>query len=376
MTHPFRLRFTAISPLLLAMSAALPLSASAQDAGFYVGLGAGRVTADINTPSIGVGLTSGGYRYDQLSTSERDNHFKVLGGYSFNQNFALEGSYINLGSFDFDSTTLPAATLNGKAGRISGYAFDVVGTLPLTEQWSAFARLGLNNAKVNERFSGTAVRTGLVNDSQRGWNEHYGVGVRYAVNEVLSLQAEVERYGLEDTRMLQNEVETFTIGLVYRFGAPRAAAPAPAPVAAAPAPAPTPAPAPAPRLPIELTLNAATLFDFDRTEIKQEGREALDKLVADMRTLDYELVLVTGHTDRIGTREYNLDLSQRRADAVKNYLVEAGIPAARITSRGVNSDEPVTRPEDCRGTGSAAAQIACLQPDRRVVILVTGTREQ
>ncbi|MEY3667413.1 MAG: hypothetical protein RL572_953, partial [Pseudomonadota bacterium] len=56
--------------------------------------------------------------------------------------------------------------------------------------------------------------------------------------------------------------------------------------------------------------------------------------------------------------------------------VTAGIPAARITSRGVNSDEPVTRPEDCRNTGSAAAQIACLQPDRRVVILVTGTREQ
>ncbi|MEY3668245.1 MAG: hypothetical protein RL572_1785, partial [Pseudomonadota bacterium] len=232
MTHPFRLNLTAISPLVLAMVATLPLSAAAQDSGFYVGLGAGRVTADINTSSIGLGLTSGGYRYDQLSTSERDNHFKLLGGYSFNTHIALEGSYINLGSFDFDSTTLPAATLNGKAGRLSGYALDLVGTLPLNDQWSAFARLGMNNAKVNERFSGTATRTGLSNDSQRGWNEHYGVGIRYAVNEVLSLQAEVERYGLEDTRMLQNEVETVTVGLVYRFGAPRAAAPAPAPVAA------------------------------------------------------------------------------------------------------------------------------------------------
>lgn len=374
MTHPFRLTCKAASPLLLALAAALPLSAAAQDSGFYVGLGAGRVTADINTSSIGLGLTSGGYRYDQLSTSERDNHFKLLGGYNFNPHIAVEGSYINLGSFDFDSTVLPAATLNGKAGRISGYAVDLVGTLPLNEKWSAFARLGMNNAKVNESFSGTAVRTGLVNASERAWHEKYGVGVRYAVNEVLSLQAEIEHYGLEDTRMLQNELETFTVGIVYRFGAPRAAAPAPAPVAAAPAPAPTPAPAP--RLPIELTLNAATLFDFDRTEIKQEGREALDALVADMRTLDYELVLVTGHTDRIGSREYNLDLSQRRADAVKNYLVSAGIPEARITSRGVNGDEPVTRPEDCRNTGSAAAQIACLQPDRRVVILVTGSREQ
>ena len=83
----------------------------------------------------------------------------------------------------------------------------------------------------------------------------------------------------------------------------------------------------------------------------------------------------TAQQPSLASAYYNLGLSQRRADAVKAYLVNAGIPADRITTRGVNSDDPVTRPEDCRGTGSPQAQIACLAPDRRVVVLVTGSEE-
>jgi len=361
-------------PLALAIAAALPLSASAQDTGAYVGLGAGRVSAEIDDSGITSALQSGGYGLSRLSTSDDGNHYKVLAGYSFHPHFALEGSYFNLGSFDFDADLLPAATQSGKAGSVNGFALDLVGTLPLQDQWSAFARLGVNNAKVRQSFSGTATGTGLINDSERGWNQKYGIGLSYAISDTLALRAELERYDLEDNAVIKDKVETFTLGVVYRFGARAPEAPAErAPVSVAPTP--TPPPAPPVTLPIELTLSAASLFDFDRTEIKPEGAQALDKLVADMRTLDYELVLVTGHTDRIGSRDYNLGLSQRRADAVKAYLVNAGIPADRITTRGVNSDEQVTRPEDCRGTGSAQAQIACLEPDRRVVVLVTGSAE-
>lgn len=368
------LRISPACPLVLAIAAALPLTASAQDTGAYVGLGAGRVSAEIDDSGITSALQSGGYGISRLSTSDDGNHYKVLAGYSFHPHFALEGSYFNLGSFDFEADLLPAATQIGKAGSINGFALDLVGTLPLQDQWSAFARLGVNNAKVRQSFSGTATRTGLVNDSARGWNQKYGVGLSYAISDTLALRAELERYDLEDNAVLKDNVETFTLGVVYRFGAGAPEAQR-TPVSVAPTPTPPPPPAPPAALPIELTLSAASLFDFDRTEIKPEGAQALDKLVADMRTLDYELVLVTGHTDRIGSRDYNLGLSQRRADAVKAYLVNAGIPAARITSRGVNSDEPVTRPEDCRGTGSAQAQIACLAPDRRVVVLVTGSEE-
>lgn len=374
MHHIVRFHSNTASLLALAIAATLPLIATAQDTGGYVGLEAGRVSAEIDDSGITSALQSGGYGVRGLSTSEDGNHYKVLAGYTFHPHFALEGSYFNLGSFDFDADLLPAAHLSGKAGNVNGFALDLVGTLPLQDQWSAFARLGVNNAKVRQSFSGTATGTGLLNDSERGWNQKYGVGLSYAISDTLALRAELERYDLEDNAVLKDKVETFSLGVVYRFGARAPEAPR-TPVSVAPTPPPPAPPAPPVTLPIELTLSAASLFDFDRTEIKPEGAQALDKLVADMRTLDYELVLVTGHTDRIGSREYNLGLSQRRADAVKAYLVNAGIPAARITTRGVNSDEPVTRPEDCRGTGSAQAQIACLAPDRRVVVLVTGTDE-
>ncbi|MDP1931423.1 MAG: OmpA family protein [Gammaproteobacteria bacterium] len=363
-------------PLALALPLVLPVSVSAQESGAYVGLGAGRAYADIDSGGLAAAFQRGGYRIGQIKKEENDYNFKVLGGYNFNPNIALEGSYFDLGKFDFDTTLLPAATQSGKASNLRGFALDLVGTLPVRDKLSAFGRLGVNNAKVEQDFSGNTIGTGLANRSDRGWNEKYGIGLQYAVNDAFSLRAELERYRIEDNRILKDRVDTFTISAVFRLGGRRQAAPVvQTPAPSAPAPAPVRAPEPAPTLPIELTLAANTLFDFDRTELKTEGRQALDNLVRDMRTLDYDVVLVTGHTDRIGTREYNIGLSERRAEAVKNYLVSAGVPAARITTRGVNSDEPVTRPDQCRNTGSAQAQIACLQPDRRVVILVTGTNE-
>jgi OOP family OmpA-OmpF porin len=358
--------------LSLALPLALPLSASAQDAGGYVGFSAGRAFADLDGSGITASLQRGGYRFGQFSSEEEDPTFKVLGGYRFNPNLALEGSYFDLGDYDFDATLLPAATQHVELSGLKGFALDLVGTLPLRDKLSAFARLGVNNGEFEQDFSGTTKGTGFVAGSERGWNEKYGIGLQYAVNEALSVRAELERYGIEDNHVLKDKIDTFTLGVVYRFGTTKPAAPVERPAVAA---APAPAPAPAPALPMEVTLSASSLFDFDKTDLKAEGIQALDKLVQDMRNLDYEFVLVTGHTDRIGARDYNINLSQRRADAVKNYLVSAGIPAARITTRGVNSDEPVTRPEDCRNTGSAQAQIACLAPDRRVVVLVTGTND-
>ena len=88
----------------------------------------------------------------------------------------------------------------------------------------------------------------------------------------------------------------------------------------------------------------------------------------------YDAVTVTGHTDRIGAQAYNLKLSTRRADAVKAYLVESGVPSSTIAVKGVNGSNPVTKPEDCKGRKPTARLIACLQPDRRVEVEVSGTR--
>ena len=135
-----------------------------------------------------------------------------------------------------------------------------------------------------------------------------------------------------------------------------------------------PARAPAPDVVSEkVSIPAETLFDFDKAVLKPAGQEALDRIVAESRRLDLEVIIAVGHTDRIGSAAYNQRLSERRAEAVKAYLVNRGIPANRIYTEGRGATQPTTRPGDCRGLRAADA-IRCLQPDRRVDIEMIGTR--
>ena len=68
-------------------------------------------------------------------------------------------------------------------------------------------------------------------------------------------------------------------------------------------------------------------------------------------------------------------LSTRRAEAVKGYLVDpSGIPAGKIAAMGVDESQPVTKAGDCKGRKATKALIACLQPDRRVDVEVSGTK--
>jgi OOP family OmpA-OmpF porin len=81
-----------------------------------------------------------------------------------------------------------------------------------------------------------------------------------------------------------------------------------------------------------------------------------------------EFVLVTGHTDLIGSDAYNQKLSERRANAVRKYLAAHGIDATRIKSEGKGKNEPVV---DCKGVRGTKSLIECLAPNRRVVVDAT-----
>lgn len=153
--------------------------------------------------------------------------------------------------------------------------------------------------------------------------------------------------------------------------------PAPAPKAAPqPAPAPEPAPkkAPAKLLPQKINFSGDALFDFDKAALRPEGKAMLDDLVRVLQGANYEVILAIGHTDRIGTKAYNQKLSVRRAEAVKKYLADKGIAPNRIYAEGKGETRPVTKPADCQGKRGKAL-IACLQPDRRVGVEVTGAKE-
>lgn len=128
-------------------------------------------------------------------------------------------------------------------------------------------------------------------------------------------------------------------------------------------------------MPTKVTFSADSLFDFDRASIKPAGQRDLDKFAADLKGVNFDVIKVTGHTDRIGSHAYNLKLSMRRAEAVSHYLVaSAGIPAGKMAVKGVDGADPVTKPGDCVGKKATKKLVACLQPDRRVEIEVSGTR--
>jgi len=150
---------------------------------------------------------------------------------------------------------------------------------------------------------------------------------------------------------------------------PKAPAAAPAAARAAPAPAPKPA-----AFGEKVTLAADALFDFNKSTLRPEGKAKLDDVANKSKSLVLEVVIAVGHADRFGGTAYNQKLSEKRAAAVKDYLVSKGIPANRVYTEGKGEKQPVTKPDQCKGAKSAKV-IACLQPDRRVDIEIIGTKK-
>ena len=124
----------------------------------------------------------------------------------------------------------------------------------------------------------------------------------------------------------------------------------------------------------KITFSEEDLFSFNESELRPKGKEKLDNLVRELEGTKYEVIHVTGFTDRIGSPGYNQKLSMRRADEVKDYLISKGIPADRIKAEGKGETLPITSPTDCKGKTSAE-DIVCLQPDRRTEVTVDGIKE-
>ncbi|AXF02752.1 OmpA family protein [Paraburkholderia hospita] len=135
------------------------------------------------------------------------------------------------------------------------------------------------------------------------------------------------------------------------------------------APPPPPPPPPVVDAATPISLSADALFDFDSAKLKADGTTAIDALATDLkRAQSIDVVTVIGYTDRFGSVAHNRDLSRRRAQAVADALKERGLNPARFDVRGAGSAAPIAT---CPGRKSAAV-IACLAPNRRVEIRVSG----
>jgi outer membrane protein OmpA-like peptidoglycan-associated protein len=156
----------------------------------------------------------------------------------------------------------------------------------------------------------------------------------------------------------------YGLGLSYDFGGKE-----PAPAPAAPPPAPAPAAAPVnPDLDGDGVLNErdkcpntrpgavvdldgceveavisleGVHFDFDKATLRPDAIVILDKAVGLLKSQERVVVEVAGHTDSVGSEEYNQGLSERRANSVKDYLISQGVSATRLTARGYGESQPV-----------------------------------
>jgi OOP family OmpA-OmpF porin len=161
----------------------------------------------------------------------------------------------------------------------------------------------------------------------------------------------------------------------------------PEPMTPAPAPAPAPKPAPKPEPPKKVKpqfLNIEQKIElqgmpFAKAEMTADNKAELDKFLAALRkatkargVVNVSAVVVTGHTDRIGSLKYNMGLSERRAVVVKNYLVSAGVDQKLIFWEGKAFKQPIPVTKFCDNKMKRKQLIECLAPNRRVTVEVVG----
>jgi len=261
---------------------------------------------------------------------------------------------------EFDKN--PLGIEKGKETHLLGSA--LFNLRPGAENWYPYLAAGLGFTNLDAPYSQKA-------DSATKLNYHAGAGImgRPAESFLLDVSVKAVRIDLSTARTEY----LATVGLGYTWGGVKKPVPAPAPApepAPVPAPAPEPAPAPVvapapppppppapapvvevakpvppppPPPPAKIVLDEAVLhFANGKAELGPDATAAIKKVADSLKAYpgEYSLV-VSGHTSSVGGSALNKALSKRRADAVAKILVDAGIPAARVSTVGVGPDKPL-----------------------------------
>ena len=362
--------------LLLGTAAVNGACDSIAEPGPYLGLGVGYSLSDIDGEKIRKELCGGDVLCEITSYSQDENDlgFKLFGGYLFNENFALEGGYFDLGEYTFHTEGQDATTHYSYEGssRMQGVNIDALGKLPLNDQLSLTARVGVMYAQVKEEYTyseGTLYVNGSAKPGEPKNNDvgfKYGVGLQYDFTPAIGVRGEWENYHLEEAVAAGADLTLFSVNLVYRFGVPE-----PEPViiekevvkeVEVPVVVEKKVEVPVvvekevikevvkevevPAEPIvfikpgeRVVLASNTLFDFDKSDLKPQGKAMLLDLIKKIRKQDN--LIITGHTCSLGSEIYNLKLSERRAASVMNFLIANGIEPSRLEMRGRGESEPI-----------------------------------
>lgn len=344
---------TAIAVAVALAGFATVAQAAPKDNTWYAGgkLGWSQYHSTATNPDLN---NSGSTRNDQLGAG-------AYGGYQVNPYVGFEMGYDWLGRMAYKGD------VNNGAFKAQGVQLTTKLSYPVMNDLDVYTRLGgmvwRADSKLNYNDIG---RRASNNDT--GVSPVFAGGVEYAVTPEIATRLEyqwINRIGDKSTMGARPDNGMLSLGVSYRFGQEEVA-----PVVA-------PAPAPVPEVKTKhFTLKSDVLFNFNQATLKPQGQQALDQLYSQLSSMDPKdgSVLVLGYTDRIGSEQYNLKLSEKRAQSVVDYLIAKGIPANKISARGMGKADPVTG-NTCDNVAPKAKLIQCLGPDRRVEIEVKGIKD-
>lgn len=293
---------------------------------WYIGGNFGRTAESVDNGEIANTIIGGGLT--SIDEDETDRGYKLFVGYQFNQYIALEAGYADLGDFSYEVARAPGAgTLNAETN-YKGYNLDVVGTWPLTPRLSAFGRVGAFYYETEQNFVGTQSLAASLSSDDKDTGYKFGAGLEYSFTERLSARIEAERYRIEDMIGDHGSVNLYSVGLVYRFG--DRPTPPPPKVVVPPAVAQQ-----------EYCSKLDIQFEINRAEIPRAESERLNATGEFLKKYPDTKAVIKGYTDNVGSDQANIQLSQRRADSVLQYLVGQQIDASRISTVARGKADPV-----------------------------------
>lgn len=335
--------------LCIGVSLALALGsvsvfAQSNPEGWYLGGNLGKTDSDMDDANTTKDLLGTGYDITSLDDDKTDTGYKLFGGYQFNRYLALEGGYFDLGEASFTANAVPTGTgLPGTFGgttQVKGYFLDLVGSVHFNDKLSAFARVGANHARPEERFTGTG-SVPLTSYSSSEWdtNIKYGIGLQYAFTPSWALRLEGERYRIQDGVANRDDISFISLGLVYFFGKHEK----PTPVKTLPAVAPAPTSQ-------EYCTKLEIEFEIDRDAVERAEHEKLSALGAYLNKYPNTSGTIEGRADPVGTDDYNQKLSERRAQNVIRYLEDdLRVTGGRLRPIGYGESKPTTTDESDAG---------------------------
>ena len=323
-----------VAGTILSVALAVATPAAAQDAGRpYINLGVGASFLE----SLDVKGAGG----SEFKLNENPGPMGIAAlGYNFSYNLRGEIEY-GYRHNDAKNVTLPSGattpTALGLKANAMAQSFMANGYYDFMPVWAFIPHVGAGVGAANVK----------VNNVGHQWPFAWQAmaGAEYPVSQNVKLGLEYRFLGTEELNLRPSGASLASghanyydhavlVNLRWTFGAPPPPPRPPQPAAVVPPPRPSPPPPPPPP-----TREFTVYFDFNSVTLTAEARAVVQQAAAAARSAPLTHITVTGHTDTVGSAEYNQRLSERRAVVVRDELIKDGVPADEIAARGVGKNE-------------------------------------